>query len=174
MKSSDLMGILVDYAEESVANYFCEKGDFCRKNKKEIADNPQEVPVFALIFNFKTQEYRIFSNRVIELFDPTAHAEILAIRTISSEIRSEFLTDYDIYVTLEPCMMCMKAISLAKIRRVFFGAYDVFNHDIFLSNPFFMLKNAYVPEIFGGIFESRCDNLMKKYFKNLRDMKKNF
>ena len=84
-----------------------------------------EVPVGAVIvLRSKNEIISTASNRVIELKDPTAHAEILAIRKACQVMDSERLFDCDLYVTLEPCPMCAQAISFSRIKRLFFGAAD--------------------------------------------------
>ena len=83
-----------------------------------------EVPVGAVLVDPDGAVVARAGNRTRELNDPTAHAEILAIREACTVARSERLTGYDLYVTLEPCAMCAAAISFARIRRLYFGAED--------------------------------------------------
>ena len=99
-------------------NFFMQEGI---REAKEAYER-DSVPVGAVII----RSNKIISkagNEVIKRHDPTAHAEILAIRHAASLIKSEFLDDCEIYVTLEPCAMCAQAISLARIKRLYFGAY---------------------------------------------------
>jgi tRNA(Arg) A34 adenosine deaminase TadA len=109
-------------------------------------------------------------NRTRELNDPTAHAEILAIRTAAQKLSSERLTDLDLYVTLEPCAMCAAAISFARIRRLYFGAADekggaVVNGVRFFSSP----TCHHVPETYSGIAESSAAALLKNFFQARRE-----
>ena len=96
-------------------------------------------------------------NRTLADKDPTAHAELLAIRAAALALGSERLTDCDLYVTLEPCAMCAAAMSFARIRRLYFGAADpkggaVENGVRFFSSP----TCHHRPEVYGGINESEC------------------
>ena len=108
-------------------------------------------------------------NLVIAASDPTAHAEILAIRQACLAAGSERLPGYDLYVTLEPCTMCAAAISFARIRRLYFGAPDekggAVEHGVrFFSSP----SCHHAPEIYGGIGEARSAALLRDFFRKLR------
>jgi tRNA(Arg) A34 adenosine deaminase TadA len=108
-------------------------------------------------------------NLVITASDPTAHAEILAIRQACLAAKTERLPGYDLYVTLEPCAMCAAAISFARIRRLYFGAADekggAVEHGVrFFSSP----ACHHAPEIYGGIAEARAAALLKDFFRKLR------
>ncbi len=108
-------------------------------------------------------------NLVIANSDPTAHAEILAIREACLAAKSERLPGYDLYVTLEPCTMCAAAISFARIRRVYFGAADekggAVEHGVrFFASP----ACHHTPEIYGGIGEARSAALLRDFFGKLR------
>src|SRR5262245_57212047 len=83
-----------------------------------------EVPIGAVVTNDEGIVLSSAGNRTLELHDPTAHAELLAIREACAELSSERLIGCDLYVTLEPCAMCAAAISFARIRRLYFGASD--------------------------------------------------
>ena len=89
-----------------------------------LARDRDEVPVGAVIVDKNNNILASNGNRIIELSDPTAHAEILCIREASKKIKNERLINCKIFSTLEPCLMCASAISLARIEKVFFGAYD--------------------------------------------------
>ena len=93
--------------------------------------------------------------------DPTAHAEILAIQAACQALDSKNLSGMDLYVTLQPCTMCMQAISYAKIRRVYFGAYDL------EVTPYIPPSNHKI-ELYGGIQESECKALLDKFFASKR------
>jgi tRNA(adenine34) deaminase len=104
-------------------------------------------------------------NRTIADRDPTAHAEMIALRTAAKELGSERLTDCDLYVTLEPCTMCAAAISFARIRRLYFGAADpkggaVENGPRFFSSP----TCHHAPEVYGGLAEQASAALLRSFF----------
>jgi tRNA(adenine34) deaminase len=128
-----------------------------------------EVPVGAVIVDKAGNVLAIASNQTLTDRDPTAHAEILAIREATSKIGSERLVDCDLYVTLEPCAMCAGAISHARIRRLYFAASDekmgaVENGPVFFSQPTCHHK----PEIYSGIGENRAKSLLTDFFKSRR------
>jgi tRNA(adenine34) deaminase len=100
-------------------------------------------------------------NRTLALRDPTAHAELLAIREACARLGSERLIDCDLYVTLEPCAMCAAAISFARIRRLYFGAADPKGGAV-EHGPLPTCHHA--PEIYGGIGEARAAELLKRFF----------
>ena len=122
------------------------------------ASNRGEIPVGAVIV-CDGKIISTASNKVEELKNPLAHAEILAIQEACRVLNRKFLTDCDIYVSLEPCDMCAKAISLARIRRVYFGAYD--------TKKLYQTKN-HTPDVYGGICETECMDLIQGFFKTLR------
>jgi tRNA(adenine34) deaminase len=104
-------------------------------------------------------------NRTLTDHDPTAHAEMLAIREAARALGTERLTDCDVYVTLEPCAMCAGAISFARIRRLYYGAGDpkggaVDNGVRFFASP----ACHHRPEVYGGIGESEASGLLKDFF----------
>ena len=108
-------------------------------------------------------------NRTLADKDPTAHAELLAIRQAAARLGSERLTDCDLYVTLEPCAMCAAAMSFARIRRLYFGAADekggAVEHGVrFFSSPTCHHK----PEVYGGIAETECAGMLKEFFQARR------
>ncbi len=101
--------------------------------------------------------------------DPTAHAELLAIRSACEILGSPRLPDCDMYVTLEPCPMCATAISFARIRRLYFGAYDAKGGGVENGPRIFSQPTCHhVPEVYGGIEESQCATLLKKFFAQRR------
>lgn len=132
------------------------------------ARNRNEVPVGAVI----VKDEKILAcegNRTLELNDPTAHAEILAIRKAGQTLGSERLTGCDLYVTLEPCTMCAGAISFARIRRLYFGASDPKSGGVENGVQFFANPNCHhAPECYGGIAESECSRLLKEFFAGKR------
>lgn len=101
--------------------------------------------------------------------DPTAHAELLAIRQACAALGSARLLDCDLYVTLEPCAMCAAAISFARIRRLYYGAGDEKGGGVAHGARFFSLSTCHhKPEVYGGISESECGELLKEFFKRKR------
>ena len=128
-----------------------------------------EVPVGCVIVN---QDNKIISqsyNKVIADNDPTAHAEINAIRQACVSLKSERLIDCSIYVTLEPCVMCAAAISKSKLKRLYYGADDMNFGSINGGFNFFQTKNCnHVPEIYDSISKIQCENLINDFFKGKR------
>ena len=129
-----------------------------------------EIPVGAVIFSQKEKKIiASAANRTERDNDPTAHAEILAIRSASALLRQTRLTDYDMYVTLEPCPMCATAVSFARIRRLYFGAYDVKGGGVDHGCRVYQnAANIYVPEVYGGIAQTECADLLTSFFRTLR------
>jgi tRNA(adenine34) deaminase len=127
-----------------------------------------EVPVGCVIVHAGAIIARA-RNRTSSDRDPTAHAEMLAIRTAAEALGSERLIDCDLYVTLEPCTMCAAAISFARIRRLYYGAADpkggaVDNGVRFFSTP----TCHHRPEVYGGIAEAAAGELLKEFFRARR------
>jgi tRNA(Arg) A34 adenosine deaminase TadA len=108
-------------------------------------------------------------NRTIEDHDPTAHAEILAIRAGARALSDERLNGCDLYVTLEPCAMCAGAISFARLRRVYFAAEDEKGGAVENGPRFFTQKTCHHrPEVYGGIRASEAADLLRAFFKARR------
>ncbi|MFY9684337.1 MAG: nucleoside deaminase [Pseudolabrys sp.] len=127
-----------------------------------------EVPVGCVIVRDNKVIARA-GNRTLADRDPTAHAELIAIRAAAAELGSERLTDCDLYVTLEPCTMCAAAISFARIRRLYFGAADPKGGAVEHGVRFFAAATCHHrPEIYGGISESECASLLKDFFQARR------
>lgn len=127
-----------------------------------------EVPVGAVIVR-GGEVLASAGNRTLELKDPTAHAETLAIRIACEAIQSERLIDCDLYVTLEPCPMCAAAISFARIRRLYFAASDpkggaVENGVRLYSSP----TCHHAPEVYGGLSEREAADLLRDFFRGKR------
>jgi len=134
----------------------------------ESAGARGEIPVGAVIA-LAGQVVTRAGNRTRELNDPTAHAEMLAIRAASQTLGSERLAGADLYVTLEPCTMCAAAISFARIRRLYFGAADPKGGAVEHGVRFFAAATCHHrPEIYGGIGESECASLLKEFFQARR------
>jgi len=106
-------------------------------------------------------------NRKEELKDVTAHAEILAIREASQKLGRWRLDDCELYVTLEPCPMCAWAILQSRIKCVYFGSYDV-KYGAFGSAMDLRNFSDSKPDVYGGIMEKQCDEILNNCFKNLR------
>lgn len=128
-----------------------------------------EVPVGAVVVSPAGRVVAQAGNRTRELNDPTAHAEILAIRAACAALGSERLTGHDLYVTLEPCAMCAAAIAFARIRRLYYGASDpksggtahgarVFSHP----------QCHHAPEVYDGIGATEAERLLKAFFDKKR------
>ncbi len=136
----------------------------------EFAQGRGEVPVGAVIVDPETKKIIARSgNQVMEMKDPSAHAEIQAIREACSVLRSERLPGLDLYVTLEPCAMCATAISFARINRLYFGAEDIKMGGVLHGVKIFSNPTCHhAPEVFEGISEARAKKLMQDFFKNKR------
>ena len=127
-----------------------------------------EVPVGCLIVRAGTVIAGA-RNRTLADHDPTAHAEMLAIRAASQALGSERLIDCDLYGTLEPCTMCAAAISFARIRRVYYGAADPKGGAVEHGVRFFSAPTCHHrPEVYGGIAEVQASELLKEFFKARR------
>src|SRR5690606_32459812 len=127
-----------------------------------------EVPVGAVIVHGGAIVAQAH-NRVIQDRDPTAHAEILVIRQACALFKTARLEGCDLYVTLEPCAMCAQAISLARLRRVYFGAYDPKSGGVEHGAKVFSHPTCHhKPEIYGGIKAQSCGLLLKNFFKERR------
>jgi tRNA(Arg) A34 adenosine deaminase TadA len=128
------------------------------------------VPVGAVIVHGPTDEVlSVASNRVLEFKDPTAHAELLAIREACKKIKSERLVDCDLYVTLEPCPMCAQAISFARIRRLYYAAPDEKGGGVDHGAIVFNAKSCHhKPEIYGDIMAAPAVKILKDFFKERR------
>ena len=129
-----------------------------------------EVPVGAVIVHGGTGEVLAEThNLVMTDKDPTAHAELLAIRVAAKKRGSERLVDCDLYVTLEPCPMCAQAISFARIRRVYYGADDPKGGGVDNGARVFNASSCHhKPEVYGGIGEQQSSQLLKDFFKKRR------
>ena len=134
------------------------------------ASDRGEVPVGAVIVHGPTDKVvSVASNRVLELKDPTAHAELLAIREACQELNSERLNECDLYVTLEPCPMCAQAISFARIRRLYYGAGDEKGGGVDNGAIVFNAKSCHhKPEVYGDIMAAPAAKILKDFFKERR------
>lgn len=132
----------------------------------EIAFNVDEVPIGAVVVDSKTKQVIARAhNQNIALKDATAHAEILAIRQACLVKNSSRLDDCDLYVTLEPCPMCSSAISLARIRRLYYGAADIKFGGVENGARVFSASSCHhKPEIYNGIDVAKAEQLLRKFF----------
>lgn len=136
----------------------------------EAAAARGEVPVGAVIVDPDTGEILASAgNRTEERNDPTAHAEMLAIRQAAVERGTARLLLCDIYVTLEPCAMCAAAISFARLRRLYYGAADPKGGGVDHGPRFFAQPTCHHrPEVYGGIGETAAGELLKQFFRERR------
>jgi tRNA(Arg) A34 adenosine deaminase TadA len=127
-----------------------------------------EVPVGAVVVKDGEVIARA-GNRVEELNDPSAHAEILAIREAGKRLGEPRLIDCDLYVTLEPCPMCATAISFARIRRLYYGAYDPKGGGVDHGPRIYSQPTCHhAPEVIGGLDEQRAGELLRTFFQERR------
>jgi tRNA(Arg) A34 adenosine deaminase TadA len=129
-----------------------------------------EVPIGAVVVDGATGAVLAAAgNRTEELNDPTAHAEVLALRAAAAQAESPRLPGCDLYVTLEPCAMCAAAISFARVRRVYFGAEDPKGGGVIHGARVFAQATCHhKPEVMGGIGEREAAVLLKGFFKERR------
>ena len=129
-----------------------------------------EVPVGAVIVAPDGRVVALEGNRTRELCDPTAHAEILAIRQACALAGSERLTGHDLYVTLEPCAMCAAAIAAARIARLYYGAGDPKSGGVAHGARVFTHPQAHhVPEVYDGIAEVEARAILQGFFQARRE-----
>jgi tRNA(adenine34) deaminase len=134
----------------------------------EKAGNSGEVPIGCVIVR-DGKVVAAASNRTLTDRDPTAHAEILAIRDAARKLGSERLTGCDLYVTLEPCTKCAGAISFARIRRLYYGAADPKGGAVESGVRFFASPTCHhVPEIYSAVGDNEAAALLKEFFKARR------
>jgi len=129
-----------------------------------------EVPIGAVIVSPAGVVLAAAGNRTRELRDPTAHAELLAIRIACAELADERLVGCDLYVTLEPCPMCAAAISFARVRRLYYGASDPKGGGIEQGARVFSQPTCHhVPEVYGAIGAEDSAELLKAFFAERRE-----
>lgn len=136
----------------------------------KIGESKGEVPIGAVIVDNDSGKIIARAHNLTEKNnDPTAHAEILAIKIACEKLGAPRIPNCDIYVTLEPCPMCATAISFARIRRLYFGAYDPKSGGVEQGPVIFNQKTCHhKPEIYGGICELECSELITNFFKSKR------
>jgi tRNA(Arg) A34 adenosine deaminase TadA len=134
----------------------------------ENAGKAGEVPIGCVV----VRNYEVIAtaaNRTLTDSDPTAHAEIVALREAARKIGSERLVDCDLYVTLEPCTMCAGAISFARVRRLYYGAADPKGGAVESGVRFFASPTCHhVPDVYPGVGESEAARLLKEFFRERR------
>jgi tRNA(adenine34) deaminase len=134
----------------------------------ETAGKSGEVPIGCVIV-LNNEVVAAAGNRTLTDCDPTAHAEILAIRQATEVTGSERLVDCDLYVTLEPCTMCAGAISFARIRRLYYGAADPKGGAVESGVRFFASPTCHhAPEVYSAVGESDAATLLREFFKSRR------
>ena len=135
----------------------------------EAAAARGEVPVGAVLVDRGGRVLAAAGNRVETDCDPTAHAEMLVLRAGAAQFGAVRLVDCDLYVTLEPCAMCTAAIGLARLRRLYFGAYDPKGGAVEHGPRLFEQPTTHhQPEIYGGIEEQRAGELLRAFFRDRR------
>ena len=136
----------------------------------EAAAARGEVPVGAVLVDGTSGTVLAQGgNRIEALHDPTAHAELLVIRAAAAAGQAKRLSDCDLYVTLEPCPMCAQAIAFARIRRLYFGAYDPKGGGVEHGPRIFQQPTCHHrPEVYGGIAETQAGALLQDFFRSRR------
>ncbi len=133
-----------------------------------------EVPIGAVLVHHKSgKTVSVQGNRTIELNDPTAHAEILAIRDLCKKLGVQRIPDYDLYVTLEPCTMCAGAISFARINRLIIGAPDPKGGGVLHGAKFYDQPTCHHrPKVTNGILSNECGQILRNFFKEKRSLRR--
>ncbi len=136
----------------------------------ELARHHDEVPIGAVLVDSQTGQIISYGyNQTLTLSDPTAHAEIQAIRAACEMKSSQRIPGCDLYVTLEPCAMCAAAISFARIKHVYFGAYDPKSGGVCQGPEIFTHAQIHhKPKVTGGIMVEECRALLTDFFKEKR------
>lgn len=139
-------------------------------DEAERAMRAGEVPVGAVLVDASSGEVLAREhNRVEELKDPTAHAELLVLQAAARRLGEKRLADADLYVTLEPCAMCAGAIVLARVRRLYFGAYDPKGGAVEHGARVFAQPTCnHRPEVVGGLSERQAAALLRDFFAGRR------
>ena len=128
-----------------------------------------EVPVGAVLIGADGALIAASGNRVEERHDPTSHAEMVVLREATAKLGAKQLDGCDLYATLEPCPMCAAAISLARIRRLYFGAYDPKGGGVEHGARVFAASSClHRPEVIGGVRETEAAEMLRQFFQDLR------
>ena len=138
-------------------------------NEAKKANIYNEVPVGSVLIDEKNGDIiSVHHNEIITHNNPIKHAEILVIEEACNLRKNRYLENTSIYVTLEPCAMCAAAISEARIKKIYFGAYDEKKGAIENGVRIFSNNNYFKPEIYGGIKEKECSSLLTNFFSSKR------
>lgn len=141
---------------------------FSALSEAETALEENEVPIGAVVVH----NNRIIGrghNQVERLKDSTAHAEMIALTAASNHLGNKFLEECDLYVTVEPCVMCTGAIILSKVRSVYFGAFEPkFGACGSMYNIVQSEKNNHKPNVYSGIYADESKGLLEEFFKKIR------
>lgn len=139
-------------------------------SKAQSALTVDEVPVGAVIVESATGNIIATAHNLTRSNnDPTAHAEMVAIREACSKLNRSRLDGYNLYVTLEPCAMCASAISHAHLDKLYFGAYDIKAGAVDHHVRFFESKAClHRPDVYGGILEQDCGKILSQFFSSKR------
>jgi tRNA(adenine34) deaminase len=133
-----------------------------------VAGQSGEVPIGCVVVHAGAV-VACAGNRTLADRDPTAHAEVIAIRAAAAALGSERLTECDLYVTLEPCAMCAAAIAFARIRRLYYGAADAKGGAVDNGVKFFASPSCHHrPEVYGGLAEAETSELLRNFFRARR------
>lgn len=139
----------------------------------EDAYKAGEVPVGAVIVDAGGNILAVARNTMERRHNPLAHAEMLVIQEVCEQYGMHRLEDCDLYVTLEPCPMCAQAVSFARLRRLYFGAYDPKGGGVENGPRLFEQSTCHhAPEVYGGIMETEAKALLQRFFKELREEKR--
>lgn len=139
----------------------------------KYAAKKQEVPIGAVIL-YKNEIVARASNNTRGNYDPTNHAEIVAIRQACKKLKKERLNECDLYVTLEPCAMCAAAISFARIRRLYYAVSDPKGGAVESGIRFFNQSTCHHrPEVYPGLGEQESKKLLKNFFQTKRNLTPN-
>lgn len=134
-----------------------------------LAHQQNEVPIGAVIIDAQGNVIASAHNLVESHKDISAHAEMLVIREATRIRGTKFLEDCDLYVTLEPCAMCAQAVAFARLKRVYFGAYDPKGGGVEYGATIFRQPTTHhKPEIYGGIMEAECTQILRAFFDEKR------
>jgi tRNA(Arg) A34 adenosine deaminase TadA len=138
-------------------------------SEAEAAAAQGEVPVGAVLVDAAGNVLAAAGNRVEADHDPTAHAEMLVLRAAAARIETARLAECDLWVTLEPCAMCAAAIALARVKRLYFGAWDPKGGAVEHGPRLFDQPTIqHRPEVYGGIEERRAATLLRDFFRDRR------
>jgi len=137
------------------------------------AEKKGEVPVGAVLINDKNELIASGHNKPISASDPTAHAEIVVLRAAAKKLKNYRLPGTTLYVTLEPCTMCVGALVQARVTRIVYGAVEPKTGAIESAHRLFEEgKFNHIPEITGGVLKDECSSLLSAFFKQKRELKR--